>query len=255
MKNDKIITFKYYPILLSLVVSIQMICFFLSRRQIDLFGLTVNGSGLLFPLDIYLFEIIGYCYGYEYSRQAVWTNIGVHFLFFGIFFIIQKLPYASQMHSEIVKSYDTLFKFSFWMILGSILGEFLGDFFSAFVVPKSKLKLHGKFAGLIIFFTHLISSFLVVSVAYIITNIPEGYNWAEIFKLISGTMIIKTFIAIIMLPFAKIIIYKIKLAEGLDIYDNTNQNYSLFRFNPDFYKLRMVNFKGVYNVKKNLNNQ
>lgn len=254
MKNSKQNTFKYYPILLSLIVSIQMICFFLSRRQIDLFGLTVNGSGLLFPLDIYLFEIIGYCYGYEYSRQAVWTNIGVHFLFFGVFLVVQKLPYASQMHIELIKSYDTLFRFSFWMILGSILGEVVGDFFSAVVVPKSKVKLHGKFSGLIIFLTHVISSFLVASIAYIVTNIPEGYTWSEIFKLIMGTMVIKTSIAIIMLPIAKIIIYKIKLAEGFDVYDNTNQNYSFFRFNPDFNKLRMVNFKGVYNVKKNFDN-
>ena len=242
--------FKYYPIILTIIVAIQMMCFFLSKRQIQFFNLSVNGSGLLFPLDIYLFEIIGYCYGYEYSRQAVWVNMVAHIGFFIIIFVVNLLPYANGMHQNYIDAYNTIFKFSYWMIIGSILGEFVGDFFSAIIVPKSKLKFQGRYSSFIIFFVHLISSFLVVSIAYIITNLPDGYTMLEIFKLIIGTMVIKTLIAIIMFPIAKKLINFIKISEGVDIYDN-NQTYSFFRFNPDLKKIKYVAFEGKYNVKKN----
>lgn len=246
--------FKYYPILLTIIVAVQMMCFFLSKRQIEIFGLAINGSGILFPIDIYLFEVIGYCYGYEYSRQAVWVNIFAHVGFFLIIFIINLLPYATGMHPDYITAYNTIFKFSHWMILGSITGEIVGDFFSAVVVPKSKVKLHGKYISLIILIVHLISSFLVVSIAYIITNLPDGYTIYEIFHLVYGTMIAKIIIAIIMLPVGRKLINVIRKAEGIEIFDN-NQTYSLFKFNPDFNKLRGVEFKGKYDVKKNLNDK
>lgn len=249
--NTKIKPFKYYPILLVLVVTIQMACFFLSKRQIYIFGITINGSGILFPFDIYLFEIIGYCYGYEHSRQAVWINIFVHFGFFIITYIIKNLPYPPTMHKNYIIAYKTIFEFSNYMILGSLVGEISGDFFSAILVPFSKVKFNGKFAGLLIFSTHEISAFLVASLAYLITYIPDGYSILEISHLIFGTMVIKTLIALIMLPFIKILINLIKSSENLEVFDN-NQNYSLFRFNPDFNKLKLVNFRGNYEAKKNL---
>jgi len=239
--------------MLSTVVAIQMMCFFLSKRQIDLFGLTVNGSGILFPIDVYLFEIIGYCYGYEYSRQAVWTNIAIHILFFVLSITIRALPYAPQMHTNLINAYDVIFKFSHWMIIGSVLGEVVGDFFSAIVVPRSKLHFHGKYSSLIIFLVHIIASFLVISISYLIINLPEGYSLIEICRLIMGTMVIKIIIAVIMLPIARIVIYQIKCAEGLDIFDSHNQSYSLFKFNTDYSKLKFVKYRGQYDIKKNFN--
>jgi uncharacterized PurR-regulated membrane protein YhhQ (DUF165 family) len=245
--------FKYYPILLTIIVAVQMMCFFLSKRQIEFFGLAVNGSGILFPLDIYLFEVIGYCYGYEYSRQAVWVNILTHVGFFALMGIIRILPYASGMHPEYVTAYKTIFQFSHWMIIGSIIGEMAGDFFSAVIVPKSKVKFQGKHVTILILIVHLISSFLTVAISYIIINIPDGYTIYQILNLVTGTMIVKTIIAIIMLPVGRKLIDIIRVAEGVEIFDS-KQNYSLFKFNPDFEKLKMVKFKGKYDVKKNLNN-
>lgn len=144
-----------------------------------------------------------------------------------------------------------IFNFSHWMIIGSVMGELVGDFFSAVIVPKSKVKFHGKHVTIIILIVHLISSFLVVSIAYIIINLPDSYTIYEIMHLVTGTMVAKTIIAIIMLPIGRKLINIIREAEGVEIFD-TNQSYSLFKFNPDFNKLRSVNFKGKYDIKKNL---
>ena len=79
---NKQLSFKYYHIFITTIVVIQLMCFILVKRQISIFGITTTASGILFPLDIYLFELIGYCYGFEYSRQAIWINTFFHFVFY-----------------------------------------------------------------------------------------------------------------------------------------------------------------------------
>jgi hypothetical protein len=61
----------------------------------------------------------------------------------------------------------------------------------------------------------------------------------------------KTIMAVIMLPMAKVVLYQIKQAEEIDVFDSKNQNYSLFKFNPDYSKLKFVRYKGKYDIKKN----
>ncbi len=253
MKNDRNNAFKYYPILLSIIVAVQLMCFILVKRQINIFGLTTTASGLLFPLDIYLFEVIGYSYGYEYARQAVWVNGISHLIFFSIIQLCNILPFATTMNHDYIIAYQTLFKYSYWIVVGSFIGNFCGDYFSAFLVPKSKVIFNTRYNKTFIFIIHIISEFITISISYTIINLPDDYTINQIAKLVGGTMIFKIIIALIMLPFAKRLINFIRNAEGVDIYDQ-NQNYKLFKFNPDFNKIKMVNFKGIYNVKKNLDN-
>lgn len=252
MTINKNNVFKYYPILLAIIVAVQLMCFILVKRQINIYGLTTTASGLLFPLDIYLFEIIGYSYGYEYARQSVWVNSMSHIIFFSIIQLCNILPFDSNMNHEYFTAYQTLFKYSYWIIIGSFIGNFCGDYFSAFLVPKSKVFFNTKFNKTLIFVIHIISEFITISVSYTIINIPDNYTISQIAKLVGGTMVFKIIIALAMLPFAKRLINFIRKVEQVDVYDY-NQDYKIFKFNPDLDKLRMVNFKGFYNVKKNLN--
>ncbi len=244
--------FKYYHILITLIVSIQLMCFILVKRQISFFGITTTASGILFPLDIYLFEIIGYCYGYEFSRQAVWINSLAHVLFFGIIELCNILPYGTEMKISYIQAYQVMFQYSFWIVVGSFVGNFFGDFFSAVVVPRSKVFFDSRFTIISIFIVHLMSEFIIISISYLFINIPDGYTIPQIARIIYGTMLVKTAVALVLLPIAKYLIKFIKNAEGMDIFDQ-NQNYSLFKFNPDLRKLKIVDYKGIYNVKKNLN--
>ncbi len=119
--------FKLYPILLTILISTQILCFIYARRQVDIFSLPVNVSGIIFPIDLYLFEIIGECYGYEYARQAVWINCLTHLIFLTFSIIIASLPFSEFMHADLVYSYKHLLNISWLVIFGSLIGTFLGD--------------------------------------------------------------------------------------------------------------------------------
>lgn len=246
---NKQLSFKYYHIFITTIVAIQLMCFILVKRQISIFGITTTASGILFPLDIYLFELIGYCYGFEYSRQAIWINTFFHFVFFTVIQICNILPYGTEMKPEYIHAYHTLFHYSIWIIVGSLIGEFCGEYFSSSIVPRFKVIFESQYTKTILFITHIISELITISISYTITNLPDGYTVLQIAKLVLGTILIKTIVAILLLPIAQKMIHIVRKSEGFDIYDY-NQNYSLFKFNPDLRKIRMVNYKGTNNVKK-----
>jgi uncharacterized PurR-regulated membrane protein YhhQ (DUF165 family) len=234
-----------------IIVVIQVLCFILVKLQINIFGITTTASGILFPIDIYLFEIIGYCYGYEYSRQAVWLNSIAHGCFFLIIEMCNFLPYSYNMKSEYIQAYHTLFQYSYWVVIGSFVGNLVGDFFSAYLVPKFKVVFKGQFTRIIILFVHILSEFITISISYSIINYPDNHSFNLIFKLVMGTMFFKIIIAILMLPLAKYLINFIKRNEGTDIYD-LNQDYKIFKLSPDMNKIKFIDCIGIYNGKKSM---
>lgn len=253
MQVTKTPPLKYYPLLLMIIVTVQVLCFILVKLHITIFGISTTTSGLLFPIDIYLFEIIGYCYGYEYSRQAVWLNSSSHCLFFVVLQLCNYLPYSSTMQSEYINAYHIIFRNSYWIIIGSFIGNFIGDYFSAYIVPKFKLIFNGNFTRSLIFVTHIIAEFLTISISYTIMNLSSRMSLIEVFNLVLGTMLFKTILAFLLLPFAKMLINFIKSSEGVEAYD-FNQNYKLFKFSPDLNKVKFIDCIGIYKHEKNMHN-
>lgn len=210
--------FKIYPLLISVLITSQILCFIFARRQVEILGFPVNVSGTIFPLDLYLVEIIGECYSYEHSRQAVWLNTLSHILFIIPVLIIGHLPYPGFMHADLVYSYKHLIDISWIVVFGSLLGTFLGDMFSARYVPKFKMILSGKYIFLRLFICQVISEIIVTS-SYLISFLTNNYTFKETITLIINTILIKSIIALILYPAARIIIKIIKQIEQVEGFD------------------------------------
>lgn len=242
--NNKNISFNIYPLLIALLVSGQIICFIYARRQINLFNITVNVSGLVFPLNLYLVEIIGECYGYEFSRQAVWINTIIHFLYLGVVVLISIIPYSSFMHNDLIFSYQHLIDISWMVALGSLLGTFLGDMFSARFVPQTKIILNGKYTFLRLFFSQLVSEIIVTS-SYFLSFLTNNYSFIATLHLVINTVLIKSIMAICLWPITKLFIFKIKQIEKIEGFD-FGQDYKTLAF---AIKNDRIKLKGVYNIK------
>lgn len=250
--TKNIYQFKYYGLLIAVMISIQTICFVLVKRHISIFGITTTASGILFILDIYIIEIIGYCYSFEMSRQAAWINSFCHFLFFLIAFTLNNLPYPPSMHENYIHAYKTLFQFSYFIALGSFLGNLVGDMISAVFVPKFKQFFNARYSLTLLFVVHIMSEFITITISYMIINLPDGYSVKQIFSLILGTMVIKSIFSIIMLPILKRLIHFIIKEENLQIFD-FKQTYNIFKLKPDLSKTKAFDYIGYYGKKNNFN--
>jgi uncharacterized PurR-regulated membrane protein YhhQ (DUF165 family) len=240
--------FKYYGILIAIMVSIQTMCFILVKRHINFFGLITTASGLLFILDIYIIEIIGYCYSFEMSRQAAWINSFCHLLFFLVAIILNNIPYADTMHNEYIQAYKTLFKFSYIIVIGSFCGNLAGDMISAVFVPRFKKLFNARYSLTLLFIIHIISEFITITISYMIINLPDHYSIAYIFKLIFGTMVMKLIVSLMMLPVLSKVIQLVIKAEGLQIFDY-KQNYNVFHLKADLNKTKAFDYVGYYGKK------
>lgn len=241
---QKNVAFKIYPILIALLISGQIMCFIYARRQLDIFGMPINVSGMMFPLNLYLIEIIGECYGYEYSRQAVWINTFIHILYFTTVIIIAIIPYSNFMHEDLKFSYQHLIDISWIVAAGSLLGTFIGDMFSARFVPQTKLILNGNYTFIRLFFSQIISEMMVTS-SYFISFLTNNYTFKQTLHLVIGTLAIKSVIALLLWPMAKIAINNVKQLEGIEGFD-FQQDYKTIAF---AIKNERINLKGVYNIK------
>jgi len=244
--------FKYYGVLISVMVFIQTMCFILVKLHINIFGFTTTASGLLFIIDIYIIEVIGYCYSFELSRQATWINCFTHILFLVVSIIIKNLPIASSMHADYANAYRTLFALSSLIAIGSLFGNMVGDMISAVFVPKFKLIFNTKYTMPILFLVHIVSELVTILISYSIINLPDGYSFGYILKLVFGTMILKFSFSLLMIPFVNLLIKFILRNEGVSAFDY-KQNYNLFKLAPDFSKIQTFDYIGNYGKKSNFN--
>ena len=239
--------FKYYPFLVALVVFFQVMCFIYARRQIDIFGFPINISGIIFPLDIYLIEIIGECYTYQFARQVVWVNFIIHILFMLVIIINNSIPYSTFMHNDLIYSYEHLIRISWICALGSLIFNFIADMFSAQFVPKTKVTFEGRYPFARIFIAQFCSEIIVTS-SYLISFLTNGYSLYSPTKVIIATVVAKSIIAVLVYPFAKIIINWIKTKEGFDAYD-FNMKYKIFNFDIHLENIKFLPFQDKDNDK------
>ena len=135
---------KFYPLMVALVVFFQLLCFIYARRQVDIFGFPINMSGIIFPLDIYLIEIIAECYGFQFARQVIWINVIIHILFILMVGIQSLVPYSNVMHHDLKYSYQHLIDISWICALGSLIFNFFADIFSSKFVANTKIIFKGN---------------------------------------------------------------------------------------------------------------
>ena len=243
---NKNINIKIYPLLATLVVFFQLMCFIYARRKVDILGFPVNVSGIIFPLDIYLIEIIGECYGFQFARQIVWINLTIHAIF--IFFVLatNSLPYSSLMHTDLVFSYKHLIAISWVSALGSLIFNFMADMFSARFIANTKVLFEGKYMFARLFISQTCSE-IIVTLSYFVSFLTNGYTVMFTVKLIGATIIVKSIMAFIMYPFARIMIYLIKQKENFNAYD-LNLVYKIFSFSIHLDNIQFFPIKNKRNT-------
>src|SRR5579864_3419553 len=86
---DKISTtiqFKYFFIVLTIFSSTWLIANIAAIKLISIFGITLTGGFLIFPLTMMLSVVIVEVYGYKNARQAIWAGfiLNLCYIFFKI---------------------------------------------------------------------------------------------------------------------------------------------------------------------------
>lgn len=224
---------KYLPILAGVFTAVLVLIPSLSSKFVTIFGLTVVGSTLVFPIVFILNDIFTEVYGFSRTRVIIWTGMLMQIVAAFLYWLVEVLPAPDFWANQ--DAYQSILGQSFRIVLASLTAYFFGEFANSLIVSKLKYKQGGKQGGAQAYrfvastiVGEGLDSLLFMMIAFFGT-MPTG----DLFKVVVTIWAVKVIYEVAMLPVSMRIANFIKSAEGLDKIDAPNEtNYNPFKFTP-----------------------
>ncbi|MGL9724186.1 VUT family protein [Sodalis sp. (in: enterobacteria)] len=105
--------YKLYGLFVGLTVTIMITCDTLVYKTLDIYGLKITASGIIFSLCFLFSTILTEVYGYKLSVRAVWIMVFCQ----SIYVVLLNLAAVIQAdNSDISRNYYTLY-YEFWRVM------------------------------------------------------------------------------------------------------------------------------------------
>jgi uncharacterized integral membrane protein (TIGR00697 family) len=207
-----------------------------SAKIVDLgfsiFGLPLafDGGTLIFPLSYVLGDILTEVYGFKASRRVIWTGFCALVLSSLVFFLLRVLPADPVWETYAgTAAYDAVLggMSTGGIAIASLAGYFAGEFSNSVVLSKIKIAMQGRLLFVRTIGSTLVGEFLDSVIFVSIACLTGVFGWELFFTLIVTNYILKCLIEALMTPVTYIAVWKLKKAEGIDVYD-TGVKYNPF---------------------------
>ncbi len=207
---------KFYGIIVGLFCSLYIITNAINFKMIDLWGIILPAGIITFPLCAILSDIMTEVYGFNRTRQAIWTVLTATILQAIFTMIAISLPAANfWTHQE---SYATVFSLSFRFAIAGWCAWLAGEFMNSFIMSKMKILQNKK--GMPIRFIgstavgQFFDTFVFMAIAFIGTM--PFHTWCTV---LLSVWIVKIIYEILALPLSLPATIWIKHLEGVDHFD------------------------------------
>jgi queuosine precursor transporter len=223
-------TYKYLTLISILFVAILMISNTVAIKQIQIFGLFLDGGTLLFPLSYIFGDILTEVYGYGEDRKVIWYGFIASIVMAFNYWIVSILPSTSDSFSlDVSNAFNLVLAPAPRIVLASLVAYFFGSFVNSYIVAKMKIFQKGKRL-----YQRTISSTIIGQIfdtAIFITLAFGGvFDWPRIGVMIVSIYLFKVAIEILFTPVTYQLISFLKKQEGVDQFDN-HTDFNLFGSN------------------------
>lgn len=114
----------------------------LAAKFVSIGPLVLCGATLIFPITYIFNDIFTEVYGYNRSRQIIWTGMACQ-IFAGVaLYAVGVLPAAPFWHNQ--DAYMTILGVAPRITIASLLAYFWGEFANSFVLSRMKFSQHGR---------------------------------------------------------------------------------------------------------------
>jgi queuosine precursor transporter len=213
-------TYKYLTLISILFVAILMISNTVAIKQIQIFGLFLDGGTLLFPLSYIFGDILTEVYGYGEDRKVIWYGFIASIVMGFNYWIVSILPSTPDSFSlEVSNAFNLVLAPAPRIVLASLVAYFFGSFVNSYIVAKMKIFQKGKRL-----YQRTIGSTIIGQIfdtAIFITLAFGGvFDWSRIGVMIVSIYLFKVAIEILFTPVTYQLISFLKKQEGVDQFDN-----------------------------------
>lgn len=208
----------------------------------------MQGGAVITPLWYALSDIITEVYGYQISRQILWSALISQFIFSLAAFIIIHLPSPVFWHGQ--TSYNFVFGNTLRIYFSGLIAFLISGFVNIYVISKWKILIRGKY-----FWLRNIGSSTIAEMIYTALIIPMisfgTLSVDNIFIIIGSSYTLKIICAILLATPATLLMRYLKKIEGIDTYDyNINFNPFIFRAKESISQNERVENSTVIDIQK-----
>ena len=184
--------------------------------------LAFDGGTLLFPLAYIISALITEVYGFRVMRRVIWTGFIILAISSFFFFILQLLPgeelwesYAGTEHYESILGGIS----TGGIVLASLSAYLVGKFFDAAIHSRLKVVMKGRFLWVRALGSSLVGQLLDSLIFISIASLAGVFPWEIFISLVFTNCLLKVSLEAILTPVTYFSVWKLKKAEGVDVYD------------------------------------
>lgn len=224
-------TTRYLGILTAAFCVALVISNVIANKIVSVFGLTLAGAVLIFPLTYLFGDVLTEVYGYAATRRIIWVGMALQLAAVGAILLAIHLPAAIPQQGA---TFDAALSLSPWIVLGSLTAYWCGEFVNSYVLARLKLATSGRWL-----WTRTIGSTVVgqavdtvlfILIAFWLGSRLDGHALpnAIVWRLVWSNYVVKAAWEIVATPLTYAVVGALKRLERRDAYD-AGTDFSPFR--------------------------
>ena len=207
---------RYFAFIASAFVATLLISNIAAQKLIPVGPFVFTGGILLFPITYVFGDVLTEVYGYARTRQIIWAGFGANALMAAFLALVVALPAAPGW--ELQEAYAVALGLVPRIVVASIIGYWAGEFANSFVLAKLKVATEGRRLWVRTIGSTVVGQgvdtaiFTVVAFAGVLpasvlfTALWSGYLFKVVYEAVAT-------------PVTYLVVYRLKAAEGVDVYD------------------------------------
>lgn len=188
----------------------------LETKQISVFGLSLTGGLIVFPVSYIINDCVCEVWGYKKARLLIWVGFAMNFFFVSMGAICDWIPGAPYWHNDV--GFHAVFGLAPRVAAASFVAFLLGSFANAYVMSKMKLHDEGKHFSLRAILS-TIAGESIDSVIFFPLALYGVVPTESLPELMIAQVLLKTLYEVIALPLTIRVVKSLKRSEGVDVYD------------------------------------
>jgi uncharacterized integral membrane protein (TIGR00697 family) len=207
---------KYFAVVTGLFCGLYMISMATITKMIDVYGMITPAGIIVFPLCAILTDILTEVYGFNRTRQAIWTALACTICFAVFTQIAIMLPAADFWPHQ--DGFAAIFGTSFRLAVAGCCAWVVGEMVNSYVVSKMKILQNAKHMSVRFIVSTIIGQFLDTTVFFIVA-FAGAISLRHFVVAILSTWALKVAYEVCALPISVPVTKRVKKWEGVEHYD------------------------------------
>ncbi len=207
---------KYFAAIVGIFCGLYVTTNAMNSKLIEVAGIVLPAGILAFPVCCIITDLMTEIYGFNRTRQAIWTVLACTLLYALFTTVAIYLPAPPFWQNQ--ASYEAIFGTSWRMALAGCTAWLAGEFLNSFIVSKMKILQNAKHMGLRFIGSTAAGQFadtiVFASIAFLGTM-----PFAAFCKLVVSVWIVKVLYEVVALPLSIPVTNWMKRLEGVEHFD------------------------------------